>query len=83
MIGTGVVGAGYFQLIKRAGNVLVPQLDFAEPLKLECAHFVQCVETGKTPITDGRNGLRVVRVLGAATKCMAAGGATVRLAADA
>ncbi len=35
----------------------------AEPLRLECEHFVQCVLEGKRPLTDGQNGADVVRIL--------------------
>ena len=35
----------------------------AEPLRLECEHFVQCVREGAPPRSDGQSGLRVVRVL--------------------
>jgi predicted dehydrogenase/acetyltransferase-like isoleucine patch superfamily enzyme len=42
-----------------------------EPLKLECAHFIECVATGAKPRTDGREGLRVLRVLAAAERAMA------------
>ena len=35
----------------------------AEPLRLECEHFVECIRTGATPRSDGHSGLRVVRVL--------------------
>ncbi len=34
-----------------------------EPLKLECLQFLDCVENGKVPVTDGREGLRVLKVL--------------------
>ena len=34
-------------------------LDEAEPLELECRHFLECVVTGARPRTDGREGLRV------------------------
>ncbi len=37
-----------------------------EPLKLECKHFLECVVSGDTPRTDGREGLRVLKVLQAA-----------------
>jgi UDP-2-acetamido-3-amino-2,3-dideoxy-glucuronate N-acetyltransferase len=37
-----------------------------EPLKLECQHFLDCVATGETPRTGGREGLRVLKVLQAA-----------------
>ena len=38
-------------------------LDEGEPLELECRHFLECIATGGTPRTDGREGLRVLRVL--------------------
>src|SRR5262249_41207217 len=38
-------------------------LEEGEPLKLECRHFLDCMTTGGTPRTDGREGLRVLRVL--------------------
>ena len=34
-----------------------------EPLKAECLHFLQCMKTRQTPITDGAEGLRVLTVL--------------------
>ncbi|MBF9232273.1 Gfo/Idh/MocA family oxidoreductase [Microvirga alba] len=40
--------------------VTVPQ---DEPLKQECLHFIDCIRTGATPRTDGREGLRVLSVL--------------------
>lgn len=62
---------GEFQLLLRAGDVLIPKLEFTEPLKLECQHFVDCIRTGATPRSDGRQGLRVVRTLEAAQRAMA------------
>lgn len=44
-----------------------------EPLKNECLHFVDCVTNGTTPRTDGHEGLRVLKVLDAATKSLQAG----------
>lgn len=34
-----------------------------EPLRRECLHFLDCVRTGREPVTDGEEGLRVLRVL--------------------
>jgi predicted dehydrogenase len=65
---------GEFQLLLRAGDVLIPKVDFGEPLRLECQHFVDCIQTGERPLTDGRNGLDVVRVLEAAQRSLEAGG---------
>ncbi len=61
---------GEFQLLVRAGDVLIPKIDFAEPLKVECQHFVDCVRTGARPLSDGYNGLRVVQMLEAAQASM-------------
>jgi predicted dehydrogenase len=64
---------GEFQLLLRAGDVLIPKLVFTEPLKIECQHFVDCIRTGETPRSDGRAGLRVVRTLEAAQRSMTTG----------
>jgi predicted dehydrogenase/acetyltransferase-like isoleucine patch superfamily enzyme len=48
-------------------RVLVP---LAEPLKLECGHFLDCIEKGKQALTDGEEGLRVLKVLNAAERSM-------------
>jgi len=61
---------GEFQLRLRAGDVLIPKLEFVEPLKAECAHFVECIRTSQRPMTDGYEGLRVVRALEAAEQAM-------------
>ncbi len=48
-------------------------LEPAEPLAVECQHFVDCVRTGTTPRTDGREGLRVLTVLDAAAGSLCRG----------
>ena len=45
----------------------------AEPLELECRHFLECLTTGATPRTDGREGVGVLRVLERAGQSMASG----------
>lgn len=40
-------------------------LEATEPLRAECEHFLSCVDTRATPRTDGREALRVLRVLSA------------------
>ncbi len=47
-----------------------------EPLEAECRHFLECVATGATPRTDGREGLRVLRVLHAAERSLGGSYAT-------
>jgi len=48
-----------------------------EPLKLECEHFVHCIKTGDTPVTDGLEGLRVLRILNASQQSLNEGGKTI------
>ncbi len=63
----------------RFGDIWIPHVDSAEPLRLECEHFLSCIRTGETPRSDGRNGLAVVRVLEAASRSLAEDGAPVAL----
>jgi predicted dehydrogenase len=51
------------EYIARSGDTFSPRIANVEPLRVECEHFVHCVRTGETPRSDGRSGLRVVRVL--------------------
>jgi predicted dehydrogenase len=51
------------EYIARAGKSLLQPISNAEPLRLECEHFIECIRTGATPRSDGHSGLRVVRVL--------------------
>jgi acetyltransferase-like isoleucine patch superfamily enzyme len=53
-------------------DVEVVDVEEAEPLQLECEHFVECVAGGRTPRTDGSEGLRVLRVLEAAEAALQA-----------
>jgi len=61
------------------GDAYVPYIKQDEPLKLECQHFVDCVRTGTTPITDGHLGLEVVRILEAAGLSLKSHGAAIEL----
>ena len=54
---------GDFQLLVRAGDVTIPKINFVEPLKTECSHFIECVVQNKRPLTDGYNGLKVTEIL--------------------
>jgi predicted dehydrogenase len=51
------------EYLARSGDIFSPRISNAEPLRLECEHFVQSIRTGSAPRSDGRSGLRVVRVL--------------------
>jgi predicted dehydrogenase len=61
------------------GDVHVPYIKQEEPLKTECQHFLDCINHGTTPLTDGRQGLELVRILEASSKSLKRGGAAVDL----
>lgn len=54
----------------RLGDMWAPMLDRTEALSTSIGHFVECIRTGSTPLTDGHCGLRVVQLLDAATRSM-------------
>jgi predicted dehydrogenase len=66
----------------RAGDMWAPQLDATEALRTEVRHFLGCVEGREQPRTGGDAGLRVVRILEAATQSMSQRGRPVELARD-
>jgi predicted dehydrogenase len=63
----------------RAGDMWAPRLEITEALHTEALHFIQCIRQGDRPITDGAAGLRVVRILEAATQSMKRQGQLVKL----
>lgn len=63
----------------RTGDMWSPQLDMTEGLRTEVLHFIRCVEQGERPVTDGEAGLRVVRILEAATRSIAERGRPVEM----
>ena len=64
----------------RFGAVTIPHLPTTEPLLLECQHFVDSINNGTTPRSDGLDGLQVVQVLEAAQQSLEQGGAPVQIA---
>jgi predicted dehydrogenase len=60
----------YGEYITRSGDIWSPRVASIEPLRLECEHFVECVRHGRTPLSDGASGLRVVRVLEALQRAL-------------
>lgn len=61
----------------REGDIFIPWLPNVEPLVVQFQHFVQVVRGQQTPRADKRDGVRVVRVLDAATRSMGQGGAPI------
>jgi predicted dehydrogenase len=66
----------------RSGDMWAPRLDATEALRIEAAQFIQCVEGRACPESDGRAGLRIIRIMEAAEESVRARGRLVELPAD-
>jgi predicted dehydrogenase len=73
-------GEFLFQL--RDGDIVSPLIDASEPLKNECAHFVECLRSRRSPITDGRAGGLAVRVIEAIDRSIAGRGEPVSVSKE-
>lgn len=63
----------------RAGDMWAPHLPATEALQTEAEHFIDCINSGKVPVSNGLSGLRVVEILEAASRSIAARGKPIRL----
>ncbi|SRR6266851_4402135 len=63
----------------RSGDMWAPQIEQVEALHRELAYFVDCIAKDQTPMNDGQAGLRVVKMLEAASKSLRQRGALVYL----
>jgi predicted dehydrogenase len=59
------------------GDSYIPHLQQEEPLNLACRHFIGCIETNSEPMTGGRQGLEMIRILEAASASLKMNGAPV------
>jgi len=66
-------------LTLREGDVSIPHINMIEPLKIECQHFIDCIKEDKEPMTNGENGLAVLKVLSAAQRSLEEGGMPVKI----
>jgi predicted dehydrogenase len=73
---------GEFMFQLRDGDIVSPLIEASEPLKNECSHFVECVRTGSSPITDGIVGDSAVRVLEAIDRSISLRGESVSLSKE-
>jgi predicted dehydrogenase len=71
---------GEFKLSYRYGDMLVPRVDESEPLKVECRHFLECIENHTRPRSSGEDGLAIVRALEAASVSLRDSGKLVDIA---
>jgi predicted dehydrogenase len=63
-----------FRMSVHDGDISVPRVPSSEPLRNECEHFLDCVLDAASPLSGGREGLGVVRVLDAISRSLADGG---------
>jgi len=61
----------------REGDIFIPRLPNVEPLTVQFQHFIRVVRGEEKGRADHADGVRVVRVLDAATRSLAQGGALV------
>jgi predicted dehydrogenase len=66
-----------FQYSYHYGDSYIPYLHQEEPLKLACQHFIECIKTNSEPLTSGRRGMEMVRILEAASASLKMNGAPV------
>src|SRR5437667_6996535 len=72
-----------FQYSYHYGDSYIPHIHQEEPLKEVCRHFIDCIETSTQPVSGGREGLELVRILEAASVSVKAKGAAVVLSQSA
>jgi predicted dehydrogenase len=63
----------------RFGDITIPSIRMAEPLRAEAEHFIQSIESRKEPKTRGHDGLKVVKILMAAQESLKKKGFPIRL----
>jgi predicted dehydrogenase len=73
---------GEYRFQIRDGDILSPRIEVGEPLKNQCRHFLECVTRNLQPLTGGREGQEVVRVLEAVDRSLALHGAPVDVIHD-
>ena len=78
-LNNGPEGVYQLQVGYRAGDMWAPHLPNVEALQVEARHFLECIEHVRQPISDGQSGLRVVRILEAASQSMEQHGRPVEL----
>jgi predicted dehydrogenase len=68
-----------YQLLHRTGDIVLPRIDFEEPLKVETAHFLHCVRTGEVPLTGPQHSRSAISILEAGQKSLRSHGQAVAL----
>jgi len=68
-----------FQYSYHYGDTYSPYLKQVEPLKAQCQHFLDCIQSGSKPQSSGLDGLQVVQILEAASKSLKDDGGRVEI----
>lgn len=68
-----------FKASYRHGDEEVYDYEWVEPLRAECEHFINCINNGKEPRSNGEVGLTIVRILEAAQRSLDNGGVELNI----
>lgn len=68
-----VTGYVEFQCNYRTGDITIPKIQFTEPLRQECQHFIDSIINHTEPCSSGRIGWEVIKVLEAAQRSLTNG----------
>jgi predicted dehydrogenase len=70
---------GLYELLVsyRSGDMWAPKIEQTEALKVELEYFLECIDNNQAPFNDGVAGLRVIKLLEAATESLKLKGETV------
>ena len=72
--------SGYQMMVDyRVGDMWAPHLELVEGLQVEALHFLDCIRHGRTPLSDGTVGLRMIRILEAASRSLSQHGRPVQV----
>ena len=66
-----------FHYSYKYGDIIIPRIEGTEPLRTELSHFVDAIRRDTSPLSDGRSGLRVVKILEAAQRSLEIGNTRV------
>jgi len=70
---------GEFRLLLRRGDIHIPNVKVEEPLKIECQHFLDCIQSNAKPRTDGREGIKAIKILEKAQESLEHSGKLIEL----
>jgi len=68
--------------VPRQGEAIPVEFTMEEPLRIECQHFLECLESSQKSKTDGQSGLRVLKVLDACQRSLEKGGENISIESE-